>query len=162
MGCIGKFGRRQGEKLSLKICKAGQVTARLFLYYSNAIFFRAGAPDALDGSLFSDFSSVLSKDKSQTRRKSYALPSTENSLRYPVGIHGMSRYRQWANTWDTAIRPSLWKCTATLSLIRRASRWTLWTAWQSKRNGLCGHSFLLDSKIFWYNPIFIPILENLA
>ena len=59
----------------------------------------------------------------------------------------MSRYRRWANTWDTAIRPSLWKCTATLSLIRRASRWTLWTAWQSKRNDLCGHSFLLDSKI---------------
>lgn len=56
MGCIGKFGRRQGEKLSLKICKAGQVTARLFLCYSNAIFFRAGAPDALDGFLFSDFS----------------------------------------------------------------------------------------------------------
>ena len=65
-GVYRKIGRRQGEKLSLKICKAGQVTARLFLCYSNAIFFRAGAPDALDGSLFSDFSSVLSKDKSQT------------------------------------------------------------------------------------------------
>lgn len=35
MGCIRKFDRRQVEKLSLKICKAGQVTARLFLYVCN-------------------------------------------------------------------------------------------------------------------------------
>ena len=98
LGCIGKFGRRQGEKLSLKICKAGQVTARLFLCYSNAIFFRAGAPDALDGSLFSDFSFVLSKDKSQTRRKKLCfavhgkLPSVSrrHTRNVPIGVHFQS------------------------------------------------------------------------
>ena len=68
------------------------------LYYSNAIFFRAGAPDAPDGSLFSDFSFVLSKDKSQTRRKKLCfavhgkLPSVSRRHTRNVPIQTVSKY----------------------------------------------------------------------